>query len=118
MLPGEDIIVSLRKIVKDHGWSAVSVLSVVGSTGKTTLRPAGSPIGKVFDGKFEIVSLSGTIGLDCHHLHMSISDEHCNMFGGHMMEGCIVRTTVELTLGVIHGVSFTRPIDARTGYDE
>ena len=34
------------------------------------------------------------------------------------MEGCYVRTTAEICIGVISGVAFTRPVDMRTGYDE
>lgn len=118
MLPGEDVLLSLKAFVETHGIEAANVLSCVGSTGKTTLRPAGVPVPKEFDSKFEIVSLTGTVSTSGHHLHMSISDPDCNVFGGHVLEGCIVRTTAELTLGIISGLRFTRPLDARTGYDE
>lgn len=118
LLPGEDIVLSLREFAKRHQLNAAIVLACVGSIGKTTLRPAGIPVPKVFDGKFEIVSMSGTLSASGHHLHMSISDADCNVFGGHMLEGCIVRTTAEISLGLMQGVAFSRPVDARTGYDE
>ena len=60
-----------------------------------------------------IVSMTGTLSRSGHHLHMSISDPECNVFGGHMLEGCIVRTTAEITLGIVSGVEFTRPMDPR-----
>lgn len=118
LLPGDDIVKSLRAFVLERNLDAAIVLTCVGSTSKTTLRPAGVPKGKVFDGKFEIVSLTGTLSSTGHHLHMSISDPDCAVFGGHMLEGCIVRTTAEIVLGVVHDVQFTRPTDPRTGYDE
>ena len=49
---------------------------------------------------------------------MSISDAECNVFGGHVMPGCTVRTTLEVVIGEIEGLEFTRPTDLRTGYDE
>lgn len=118
LLPGEDILSALKQFVADRSIGAAAVLSAVGSTGKTTLRPAGSPAPREFDGRFEVVSLSGTLGASRHHLHMSISDAECRTFGGHVMAGCEVRTTLEVVLGEVEGVDFSRPTDQRTGYDE
>mmetsp|Transcript_31209 Transcript_31209/g.89553 ORF Transcript_31209/g.89553 Transcript_31209/m.89553 type:complete len:331 (-) Transcript_31209:92-1084(-) len=118
LLPGDDILKCLKAFAEERELDAAVVLTCVGSTGQTTLRPAGVPKPKVFEGKFEIVSMTGTLSRAGHHLHMSISDPECNVFGGHMMEGCIVRTTAEIALSVLEGLEFTRPLDARTGYDE
>eukprot|EP00746_Dinoflagellata_sp_MGD_P129929 gnl/MRDRNA2_/MRDRNA2_63972_c0_seq1.p1 gnl/MRDRNA2_/MRDRNA2_63972_c0~~gnl/MRDRNA2_/MRDRNA2_63972_c0_seq1.p1 ORF type:complete len:323 (+),score=54.81 gnl/MRDRNA2_/MRDRNA2_63972_c0_seq1:131-970(+) len=118
LLPGDDILHCLRAFVQSHGIEAASVVTCVGSTGQTALRPAGIPRAKIFNGKYEIVSMTGTISKYGHHLHMSISDADCTVFGGHMMPGCLVRTTAEIVLGIIEGVRFTRPLDKRTGYDE
>lgn len=118
LLPGDDILPCLRAFAKSKQLSAAFVLSVVGSTGRTTLRPAGVPELRVFEGKHEIVSMTGTVSQHGHHLHLAVSDAQCQVVGGHMMPGCIVRTTAEIVLGVASGLEFTRPLDARTGYDE
>mmetsp|Transcript_15813 Transcript_15813/g.45079 ORF Transcript_15813/g.45079 Transcript_15813/m.45079 type:complete len:323 (+) Transcript_15813:87-1055(+) len=118
LLPGEDLLGALRAFAAERRLAAAFVLGCAGSTARTTLRPAGLPQPKVFEGRFEIVSLSGTLSCSGHHLHMSISDSECNVFGGHVLEGCEVRTTAEIVLGVLGGVRFTRPLDKRTGYDE
>ena len=118
LLPGEDLLDALLHLVASRGLPAATICSAVGSTATTVLRPAGLPTVRVFDGKFEVVSLTGTLGVRGHHLHMSISDANCQVFGGHVMRGCIVRTTLEVVLGVIDGLEFTRPNDVRTGYDE
>ena len=118
LLPNEDVLHALQTFVAERGISAAAIMSAVGSTGKTTLRPAGLPNPRAFEGKFEVVSLSGTVGTGGHHLHMSISDAECRVFGGHVMPGCITRTTLELILGEIQGVEFVRQTDVRTGYDE
>lgn len=87
---------------------------------------------QIFEGAHEIVSLSGTIGVggtpdgsihggvdgEMHHLHMAISDSTCSVVGGHVMPGCIVRTTAEIVLLEIDGLTFTRPHDPTTGYAE
>jgi len=118
LLPGQDVLEELLNFCGRHSISAAIILTCVGSTGQTTLRPAGVPSPKIFQGKFEIVSLTGTLGCSGHHLHMSISDEECRTFGGHVLKGCLVRTTAEIALGVLPQLRFTRPVDERTGYDE
>eukprot|EP00928_Gymnodinium_smaydae_P021605 TRINITY_DN18453_c0_g1_i1.p1 TRINITY_DN18453_c0_g1~~TRINITY_DN18453_c0_g1_i1.p1 ORF type:complete len:366 (+),score=87.32 TRINITY_DN18453_c0_g1_i1:97-1098(+) len=118
LLPGDDLLQALRAFSQSRNVEAMCVLSAVGSTGRTTLRPAGVPKPRVFEDKYEIVSLTGTLSRHGHHLHMSISDANCAVYGGHVLEGCIVRTTCELVLGELEGSRFERPLDPRTGYDE
>ena len=119
LLPGDDLAVSLRRFVQERGLEAAVVLACVGSTGpRTTLRPAGAGEARLLDGDYEIVSLTGTLSPTGHHLHMSISDRDCRTYGGHVLEGCTVRTTAEVVLGVLEGVAFNRPVDARTGFKE
>lgn len=118
MLPGTDVLHQIREFVNKHKIDAAVVVSAVGSTGTTMLRPAGLPEPRKFEGKFEVVSFTGTIGPSSHHLHMSISDPECHVYGGHVMPGCVVRTTFEVVLGLLEGLQFNRPKDVRTGYDE
>ena len=119
LLPGDDLLGGLRAFAAAHGLEAAVVLSCVGSTATTTVRPAGVKTPKVLPGdKFEIVSLTGTLSASGHHLHLSVSDADCAVSGGHLLEGCVVRTTAEIALGVVEGVAFSRPHDPRTGYDE
>lgn len=51
-----------------------------------------------YTGKFEIVSLTGTLSAGCHHLHVAMADSTGAVFGGHLLPGCVVRTTVEIVL--------------------
>jgi predicted DNA-binding protein with PD1-like motif len=118
LLPGDDLLNSIESFAVERGIEAGVILTCVGSTSKTTLRPAGQPKLKVFDGKFEIVSLTGTFSTESSHIHMSISDDKCNVFGGHVVEGCEVRTTAEIAIGEIRGLSFERRQDERSGYSE
>ncbi|NYZ52203.1 DUF296 domain-containing protein, partial [Escherichia coli] len=47
-----------------------------------------------------------------------VSDPHGTMLGGHMMPGCTVRTTLELVIGSLEELAFSRQPCALSGYDE
>jgi predicted DNA-binding protein with PD1-like motif len=71
-----------------------------------------------FSEHLEIVSLVGTFSSDGgKHLHMSVSNAKGDVFGGHLIEGTIF-TTLELVLGTVDKLSFTREMDEATGYKE
>jgi predicted DNA-binding protein with PD1-like motif len=119
LIPGDDLLLEIKRFVDERGLHAAFIASAVGSVGKCIVRPAGASNAAVFiDSKFEIVSLSGTLeaGGAC-HLHISVSDESCNVKGGHVLEGCVVRTTAEIVLGSLPDLTFTRALDS-SGYDE
>ena len=120
LLPGDDLLQSLREFACRREIRAGAILSCVGSLGAVCLRPAGVREPRVFsDHKFEIVSLVGTISMAGLHLHASVSDEECRVFGGHLLEGSLVRTTAEVVVGVMEGPAFfTRVFDKRTGFSE
>ena len=68
--------------------------------------------------RFEIVSLVGTFSRsDGCHLHISLSDAKGETIGGHLIEGEVF-TTLEVVIGTIDNVSFSRELDADTGYKE
>ena len=51
-----------------------------------------------FEGKLEIVSLNGHFNNGDVHLHLSFADEGCNVFWGHLEEGCIVKKGTDILL--------------------
>ncbi|MNH42050.1 hypothetical protein D3C79_1036660 [compost metagenome] len=69
-------------------------------------------------GTFEVISLNGTLELTGEHLHLSVSDPQGAMLGGHMMPGCTVRTTLELVIGELDALAFSRQPCALSRYDE
>lgn len=69
-------------------------------------------------GTFEVISLNGTLELTGEHLHLAVSDPYGAMLGGHMMPGCTVRTTLELIIGELPALTFSRQPCAISGYDE
>ena len=70
------------------------------------------------DGCFEIVSLIGTLDAAGEHLHMAVSDPEGRVKGGHVLEGCIVRTTLELVVGELTDVTFCRKYCPLSTYEE
>ncbi|CAB9527760.1 dNA-binding protein [Seminavis robusta] len=73
---------------------------------------------KTFPNHFEIVSLVGTFSKGGgKHLHMSVSNAQGQVLGGHLVGGKVF-TTLELVLGTMPGVAFTREMDEISGYKE
>ena len=66
----------------------------------------------------EVCTLSGTLSRHGLHLHIAIADAEGAMTGGSLLDGCIVRTTLELVIHEIGGVRMLRKPDAITGYEE
>jgi uncharacterized protein len=134
----KSIEVAAIEVSKSHQSNAVVVLSCVGSVSFLKLRMANASstyedtnndeasMFRTWNSPLEIVSLVGTIAVvsteDSNrkilpHLHMSVSDEKGNVYGGHFVNG-IVHTTMELALGTISNVAFNRVYDPCTGYRE
>lgn len=90
----------------------------VGSLDKITIRLAGATEILEREGKFEIVSVTGTLSEDGVHIHISVSDEQGNTIGGHLKDGCIVDTTAEVILICMKNNKFNREFDSQTGYKE
>lgn len=116
--PGEDVIPTLRKYVEQNNLQAAFIAGCVGSLTQVSLRFAGREGTQEMAGKYEIVSLIGTLDPEGEHLHLAISDENGHMQGGHMMPGCTVRTTLELIIGELDDISFTREYCELSTYEE
>jgi predicted DNA-binding protein with PD1-like motif len=82
------------------------------------LRYAAEPSGTVLEEALELITLSGTLSPDGAHLHASVADARGNVRGGHVMAGCIVRTTAEIVVAALPGWEFRRQHDLATGYQE
>jgi len=100
LLPEMDLYSELTNYIKTNKIKAACVLSCVGSLKEINIRLAS---GKTFLTKkenFEIVSLVGCISEERTHIHISLSDNKGNAFGGHLMpENNLVYTTAEIVIG-------------------
>lgn len=118
LLPGQDLRLELERFTKTKRIQAGFIVTGVGSLRKAALRLADKSETTQFDGKFEIVSLVGTLTPDGPHLHLSLSDGTGKTIGGHLTPGCEVYTTVEIVIGDAVGLKMTREPDAQSGYNE
>jgi len=116
--PGQDLRQELERFTKERDIRAGFVITTVGSLRKASLRLADQSNATGFEGKFEIVSLVGTLAQDGVHLHVSISDNTGRTVGGHLVEGCLIYTTAEIIIGEAAGIEFRRETDKSTGYKE
>ena len=119
--PGADLrdgLVQATAKWRREGVQAACVVSAVGSLSRAVLRYAAEPQGSVLHEPLELITLSGTLSSDGVHLHASVADARGRMCGGHLMSGCIVRTTAEIVLALLTDWHFTRVHDAGTGFKE
>lgn len=116
--PGTDLRGGIEAAFADSGASAGHVIAAVGSLDGALLRLAARDEGSPVDGPLEIIALSGTLGPDGVHLHISVADGTGAMTGGHLLAGCRVRTTAEIVLGLTDAVAFRRRHDPETGHAE
>src|SRR4051812_23510354 len=82
--PNQDLRQELEKFIKANKISTGFIITAVGSLKETKIRLADQPEASAFEGKFEIVSLVGTLSQDGVHLHISVSDKTGKTVGGHL----------------------------------
>ncbi|MEO6017881.1 MAG: PPC domain-containing DNA-binding protein [Polaromonas sp.] len=121
--PGEDLRGALEAAMRrwqaeGQGARAACVVSAVGSLSRAVLRHAAEPEGTLQVEALELITLSGTLGAGGVHLHASVADAQGHMRGGHLMPGCVVRTTAEIVIALLPGWAFGREVDAATGFHE
>ena len=74
------------------------VSGVVGNLRTVCIQCPGNQEINKFEGNLEILSLNGHFNNGDAHLHLSFADEGCNVFGGHLEEGCIVKKNTDILL--------------------
>lgn len=116
--PEQDLKQSLQTFVVNNNIQAGFILTAVGSLQQATIRYANQNQSQVLVGKFEIVSLVGTLSVNGLHLHISIADSEGITKGGHLVDGCLIYTTAEIAIGESESLVFSREVDRQTGYLE
>lgn len=118
LLPGVDLRVALESELAARSLCAGFVISAVGSLTGARLRLAGAVEPRHLRGDLEILTLAGTVAVNGSHLHMSVANSDGRVTGGHVAQGCIVRTTAEVLLLLLPEWSFNREPDPATGFPE
>ena len=95
--PESDLINSIKEYsLSNNLYGYVS--GVVGNLRTVCIQCPGNQEINKFEGNLEIVSLNGHFNKGDVHLHLSFADEGCNVFGGHLEEGCIVKKGTDILL--------------------
>lgn len=115
---GMDLCASLAAFAGEHSLAAAVPVACVGCVSAWRVRAADGRTVHAGHAPAEIVSLTGTLSCEGLHLHIALAGEDLAVFGGHLLEGCIVNTTAEVVLMAPDGTAFRRAPDADTGYDE
>ena len=118
LMPGTDLIDGLRAARAELDARALAVVTCVGSLTDAVLRHADRDEGTRYAGRFEIVSLVGTVDPGHQHLHLSLADGEGRVRGGHLMPGSAVYTTAEVVVASLDVLAFRRAPCARSGFRE
>ena len=100
LAPGSDLRLSLEELAQRDGISGF-VLGVVGNLTKASFQCPGQGEPTVLEGDLEVITLNGTFSPEGVHLHLSLSDGACQVWGGHLEPGTIVQKGVDLLIGVL-----------------
>ncbi len=95
--PDSDLIICIKDFSFSNNLYGY-VSGVVGNLSKACIQcPSNQSVSK-FEGNLEIVSLNGHFNNGDVHLHLSFADEGCNVYGGHLEEGSIVKKGTDILL--------------------
>ena len=118
LIPDQDLHKSLKQFVNANQVQAGFMLTAVGSLKQAAIRFANQNTSQVLEGKFEIISLAGTLSIQGIHLHIALADQAGQIMGGHLSEGCLIYTTAEIVIGESKELRFDRKLDQQTGFKE
>jgi predicted DNA-binding protein with PD1-like motif len=116
--PGQDLFDSIEAFVHEKHVGAGCVLSGVGSLAHVKLRFADRDFYSAYEGRFEIVSITGTVSIHGSHLQIAVSDGNGNTIGGHLESGRKIYTIAEIVIAVFSDVIYKRELAKDSGYDE
>ena len=100
LAPGSDLRLSLEELAQRDSISGF-VLGVVGNLTRASFQCPGQAEPTVLEGDLEVITLNGTFSPEGVHLHLSLSDGACQVWGGHLEPGTIVQKGVDLLIGVL-----------------
>ncbi len=97
----EDIKSSLEQISNRLNINGF-IIGVVGDLSKAVFQCPKNKEVTSLSGTLEIITLSGTLTSGKVHLHLSISDSDCKVWGGHLETGTIVLKGADVLIGIIN----------------
>ncbi|NLC34394.1 MAG: DNA-binding protein [Erysipelothrix sp.] len=115
---GSDLKQGIIDFCNENKIESGAIVTAVGCVSEVSIRKADG-VNQYFEIKdYELVSLTGTISKDGVHLHVALSDVNLKTIGGHLLDGTIVNTTMEIVIMKFDKYTLTRSFDENTGYNE
>jgi predicted DNA-binding protein with PD1-like motif len=119
--PGADMFVEITKLAREKNITA-GTFQAIGTLRRAALGyydfAERKYIYTTIDKNLELISAIGNFsikdGLPFPHIHISVSDENGNMFGGHLGEGSIANVC-EFYISPVEDESLVRKYDEATG---
>ncbi|MCT0206756.1 PCC domain-containing protein [Synechococcus sp. CS-1332] len=108
---GSDLRASLEQLGSEAGTSGF-VLGVVGDLSHAAFQCPGQAEPTVLQGHLEIITLQGTVAPQGVHLHLSLSDGECQVWGGHLEHGSLVLRGADLLVGFLPTAAPQEPVAA------
>jgi len=100
LVAGSDLRRSLELLARQEGGQGF-VLSVVGNLSMAVFQCPGRAAPTQLSGELEIITLSGSLSPQGVHLHLSVSDADCRVWGGHLEPGTLVLRGADLLVGFL-----------------
>ena len=100
LAPGSDLRTSLEELARTQGIQGF-VLGVVGNLSRAAFQCPGQAEPTMLEGDLEVITLNGTLAPEGVHLHLSLSDGACQVWGGHLEPGTLVQKGVDVLVGVL-----------------
>ena len=107
---GSDVKLSLENLCEKSNINGF-ILGVVGDLSAAVFQCPNKKDKTFLGGKLEIITLNGSLSPDLVHLHLSISDTNCQVWGGHLERGSIVLKGVDILIAVLSDVNPELSID-------
>ena len=97
---GSDLRQTLQQLALEEQAQGF-VLGVVGNLAQAVFQCPGQDEPTVLSGELEIITLNGTVAPEGVHLHLSVSDGACQVWGGHLEQGSRVLGGADLLVGLL-----------------
>ncbi|RAP31689.1 hypothetical protein DID76_02455 [Candidatus Marinamargulisbacteria bacterium SCGC AG-414-C22] len=118
---GDTIHEKIITICQEKNWNSAIIMNGIGAIEDPELGyyqlATKTYQKKHFSGDFEVITFTGNISISNHkvfpHIHCSISDTNCNVYGGHFFNATVALTLELFIMPVSY--SIIRQFDETTG---
>jgi len=111
---GSDVLDSLNNL--NFNLNATSfIISAVGDLSVVSFKCPLSERPIILQKKLEIINLSGYLTTKHSHIHISVSDENCTVFGGHLLSGTCILKSLDILIGSVPNLK-QQPLVPKTNF--